>query len=103
MLLLQTDGHKTNEGAGSGIYCAKPKARILLSLSKTVTELQSEKAAVHYCAKEISRQMVIGKAIVLYSGYHGILKALHTSTLIAHKSCVDKIGSHYLEKERTKV
>ncbi|XP_074027682.1 uncharacterized protein [Leptinotarsa decemlineata] len=71
-----TDGSKTEEGVGAGIYITKPKTEVSLSLGKKVTIIQTETAAIHHCAEELLRQEFKGKTIAIYSDSQAAIKAI---------------------------
>lgn len=73
-----TDGSKTNDGVGAGIYGTKPKTRISLSLGKHATVFQAEVAAIHTGATELIRQEFVGKTIAIYSDSQAAIKAVNS-------------------------
>ena len=77
-IAVYTDGSKTEFGSGAGIYGAKPKTRISLSLGKYATVFQAEIIAIHHCVKELIRQEFKGKTIAIYSDSQAAIKAVNS-------------------------
>ena len=73
-----TDGSKTEEGVGTGIYGQKSKKMISVSLTKETTVFQAEVAAIHHCVGEINRHNDNNRSIAIVSDSQATLKALNS-------------------------
>ena len=94
-----TDGSKTEEGVGAGIYGHRPRVTIPVSLTKESTVFQAEMAAIHHCAGEILGQSQNSRSIIIFSDSQAALKALE-STQVNSKlvwdcvSALNELGRH---------
>lgn len=75
-LALYTDGSKTEEGVGAGIYEAQSKTKISLSLGKYATVFQAEIIAIEHCAVEILNRGIRKKKVAIYSDSQAALQAI---------------------------
>ena len=94
-LIWFTDGSKTEEGAGAGIYGEKPRKSFSFSLGKYTTVFQAEVYAILQCAKENRRRAYKNKRIHIFSDSQAALKALRcpkiNSKLIAE--CLEELNA----------
>lgn len=79
-----TDGSKTSEGVGAGIYGIRPKRTISFNLSKDATVFQAEVAAIRSCAEEIIRQEADHGSVAIFSDSQGVLRALDAIEVDSH-------------------
>jgi ribonuclease HI len=75
-LIWYTDGSKTDQGVGAGIYGDKPRTKINLGLGQYPTVFQAEIVAIEQCAREIIRRSYEDKTIVIYSDSQAAIRAL---------------------------
>jgi len=89
-LKFYTDGSKTEEGTGFGIY---GNIEISRNMENTSTIFQAEAKAITTCAEEILKQNIKDKDIHIYSDSQAVLKALikHKTTSKTIQECIDKL------------
>lgn len=80
-----TDGSKTEEGTGSGIF--GPQTQISIGLDHHATVFQTEVLAIHICAEEILKKRTTGKIYNIFSDSQAALMALQK------ERCTSKIVS----------
>lgn len=73
-----TDGSKTEEGSGSGIYGIRPEGSIVLSLGKYATVFQTEVGAISVCLEENLRMKYEGRNILIFTDSQAAIKALNS-------------------------
>ena len=85
-LVWFTDGSRTTEGTGSGVYWLSANRRLSISLEKHTTVFQAEVYAILAYVHEIETQDQPGKYVSICSDSQAALKALQaaktTSTLV---------------------
>ena len=86
-----TDGSKTSEGVGAGIY--GPHHKISLSLGHWPSVFQAELYAIEMCASLNIDSGIVGTNINIYSDSQAALKALlsHNQTSLIVQSCYNKL------------
>lgn len=75
-LFWYTDGSKTDDGSGAGIYSEALKQNISLPLGRYTTVFQAEIHAIETCIRENLRRLFIGRRIYILSDSQAALKAL---------------------------
>lgn len=93
-----TDGSRTEEGAGAGIYGERPRAKFSYALGKYATVFQTEIFAILVCAQENIRRRYSNKHIYICSDSQAALKALaavRTNSLLVQncKQALGELGS----------
>ncbi|XP_074027278.1 ribonuclease H1-like [Leptinotarsa decemlineata] len=88
-----TDGSKTEERVGAGIYITKPKTKVSLRLGKKVTIFQAETAAIGHCAEELLRQEFKKKTIAIYCDSQAAIKAISSMQVNSKLvwNCLEKL------------
>lgn len=71
-----TDGSKSEEGSGAGIYGERPRLKISCALGKFATVFQTEVYAILVCAQENIRRRYSNRHIYICSDSQAALKAL---------------------------
>ena len=71
-----TDGSKTSEGTGAGIYGENASTEISVSLGKYTSIFQAEVHAIELCAREIFRTKPSNKNFCIFSHSESAIKAL---------------------------
>lgn len=96
---LYTDGSKTKDGVGAGIFGRSPEAEIQISLGSLATIFQAEVHAIELCARMLIERQTTHKTIKIFSDSQAALKALDSSLFISRTvwSCREKLndlGTH---------
>jgi ribonuclease HI len=84
-----TDGSKTNENTGFGIYGYTTNERISVSTGHSMTVFQTEILAIKNCAEHLLEKSDHGKTITIYSDSQAALKALNnysTRSKLVHET-----------------
>ncbi|KAJ8910602.1 hypothetical protein NQ315_003972 [Exocentrus adspersus] len=71
-----TDGSKTPEGAGAGVYSRRPRVEIADSLGQYATVFQAEIHAIELCGRELEKWGPNRRSIKIFSDSQAALKAL---------------------------
>ncbi|KAJ8910206.1 hypothetical protein NQ315_014497 [Exocentrus adspersus] len=71
-----TDGSKTPEGAGAGVYSSQPRVEIADSLGQYATVFQAEIHAIELCGRELEKRGPNRRSIKIFSDSQAVLKAL---------------------------
>ncbi|KAJ8911334.1 hypothetical protein NQ315_003988 [Exocentrus adspersus] len=71
-----TDGSKTPESAGAGVYSRRPRVEIADSLSHYATIFQAEIHAIELCGRELENRGLNRRSIKIFSDSQAALKAL---------------------------
>lgn len=85
-----TDGSKTNEGTGSGVY--GPNTRISVILGKSSTIFQAELEAIRMCVEHLAERGPKGQRFAILSDSQAAIRALNFSLsnkLLAGKRMLD--------------
>lgn len=80
-MVWYTDGSKTDDGVGAGIYSERPQTNIYISLGKYASIFQAEVYAIAMCAYEIARQGYKNKTIYILSDSQAALKAINSPAI----------------------
>ena len=75
-LIWYTDGSKTDEGTGAGIFGEKPKHEMSHPLGRHATVFQTEIFAILECARENIRRAYTNKQILIITDSQAALRAL---------------------------
>ncbi|KAJ8915922.1 hypothetical protein NQ315_015537 [Exocentrus adspersus] len=71
-----TDGSKTPEGAGAGVYNRRPRVEIADRLGQYATVFQAEIHAIELCGRELEKRGPNRRSIKIFSDSQAALKAL---------------------------
>jgi ribonuclease HI len=71
-----TDGSKTEDGTGAGVYCKKLQKSMFISLGNECTIFQAEVFAIESCARECINQKIKNKQIAIMSDSQAAIKAI---------------------------
>lgn len=71
-----TDGSKTPEGTGAGVYSCNPEVRISSSLGSNATIFQAEVHAIELCVRKLEQTHPKRRSIKIFSDSQAALKAL---------------------------
>ena len=87
-----TDGSRTGTGSGSGLYCQRDGAKIVIPLGEHATVFQAEVVAIMRCAQNLLGSDRVGRRIWICSDSQAALKALEgpriNSRLVWDCKCV---------------
>lgn len=75
-LVWYTDGSKTDNGSGAGVYGLAPRSNWFASLGKHTTVFQAEIHAIEICLRENLRRRYVNKDITIFSDSQAAIKAL---------------------------
>jgi len=78
-LIWYTDGSRTAEGTGEGVYGQSVNRRLSIPLGKHATVFQAEVYAILACVQEIETQNRLEKYVSICSDSQAALKALHAA------------------------
>jgi ribonuclease HI len=78
-LVRYTDGYRTAEGTGTGVYGQSINRRLSISLGKHATVFEAEVYAILACVHEIETQDRPEKYVSICSDSHAALKALQAA------------------------
>lgn len=87
-IVIYTDGSKTDEGTGAGIYCEELNYNISIPLGMMTTVFQSEVVAILEGSSELLQRRVEGKSILICTDSESSIKALSSykiSSKIVHQ------------------
>lgn len=92
-----TDGSKTDEGSGSGIYNCNEE--ISVSLGPTASVFQAELHAISVCAANLLQRRLTGQHVRIYSDSQAGIKALanprcNSQTVLDCKHNLNQLGLH---------
>lgn len=76
-ITIYTDGSKTNEGSGIGIYASQPNINISISMDKYTTITQAETCAIDIACKTLSEASISSSNINICSDSQATLKTLN--------------------------
>ncbi|KAJ8913107.1 hypothetical protein NQ315_000564 [Exocentrus adspersus] len=76
LICWYTDGSKTPEGAGAGVYSHRPGVEIADSLGQYATVFQAEIHAIELCQRELEKRGPNRRSIKIFSDSQAALKAL---------------------------
>lgn len=82
-IVVFTDGSKTEEGTGAGIYCEEQKMEISILLGISAAVFQSETMAVGKACRKLDEQQVAEKRIVICSDIESAIKAISSCKISA--------------------
>lgn len=90
-----TDGSKTSEGTGSGIY--GPNTRISIGLDKFASVFQTEVLAISRCAELLHNRNPKGQSYVIHSDSQAAIQALdsystNSSTVLECRKHLNRLG-----------
>ncbi|KAJ8910295.1 hypothetical protein NQ315_002457 [Exocentrus adspersus] len=71
-----TDGSKTPECAGAGVYSHRPRVEVAHSLGQYATVFQAEIHAIELCGRELEKRGYNRRSIKIFSDSQAALKAL---------------------------
>ncbi|KAJ8915875.1 hypothetical protein NQ315_015486 [Exocentrus adspersus] len=71
-----TDGSKTPEGAGAGVYSRRPSVEMTDSLGQYASVFQAEIHAIELCGRELEKRGPNRRSIKIFSDSQAALKAL---------------------------
>ena len=89
-----TDGSKTINAVGCGIYCEQTQKKGCERLSDHASIMQAETTAVKICAEEMINSNVSGRNIFIFSDSQATIKAISKSTISTTtvKECIDRLN-----------
>ena len=90
-----TDGSKTDNATGCGIYCEQLQKERLERLSDHASIMQAETLAVKICAEEMIQSNISDKNIYIFTDSQATIKAISKSTIntLSVKECVNELNS----------
>jgi ribonuclease HI len=93
-MCLYTDGSKTVDGVGAGIYCERPGTEIQVSLGSLTTIFQAEVYAIELCAVMLLERQTASKTIRIFSDSQAALKALDSGLCVSRTvwSCRERLN-----------
>ena len=80
-IIWYTDGSKTPDGVGSGVYSRHPTTEISMSLGKIPTVFQAEVTAIEICVRECLDKKYEHKNILILSDSQAGIKALESNRI----------------------
>ena len=94
-LVFYTDGSKTDQGVGAGVYEVKPRVEIVAALGCTSTVFQAEVHAIELCVREIIDRGYRDRIIYILSDSRAALSAIGSCEVRSRLvwDCIVVIGS----------
>jgi len=79
-----TDGSKTSEGTGSGIYCEEREIALSVPLGISATVFQSEIVAIGECCRVLTEEALSNETVIICADSESAIGALASSKLSAN-------------------
>jgi len=90
-VIVYTDGSKTSEGTGAGIYSEDLDYRISIPLGVYATVFQSEVVAISESSREMLREGIVNKTILICSDSESSIESL-SSVKVSSKVVLQCLG-----------